>query len=74
MNRKVITIDECMSMSEKELNEFIDNDKRMLEEGLVDENQLNIDFQGMTIKDVAKKYGCVPMDDVLNNIRNKLGS
>lgn len=33
----MITIDECMSMSEKELNEFLDRDEKLLKESIINE-------------------------------------
>ena len=35
MKRPMITIDECMSMSEKELNEFLDRDEKLLKESII---------------------------------------
>ena len=37
MKRPMITIDECMSMSEKELNEFLDRDEKLLKESIINE-------------------------------------
>ena len=45
MERRIITIDECMSMSEQELNSFIKEDIQMLNEGIGNINESNIDFQ-----------------------------
>lgn len=73
MKRKIITIDECMSMSEQELKKFIKEDTKMLNEGIGNINESNVDFQGMTTEDIVKKYNCVPMEEVFQGIRNKLG-
>lgn len=73
MKRKIITIDECMSMSEQELKKFIKEDTEMLNEGIGNINESNVDFQGMTTEDIVKKYNCVPMEEVFQGIRNKLG-
>ena len=35
-------------------------------------NESNIDFQGMTMADVAKKYNLIPMEEVFRQIENKL--
>ena len=70
--RRIITIDECMSMTEQEFLSFVEEDEKMLCEGIGDINESNIDFQGMSILDVAQKYGCIPMDEVFTDIRRKL--
>lgn len=72
MKRRIITIDECMSMTEQELKNFIEEDTRLLNEGVGDINESNVDFQGMTIEDIAQKYNCIPMEEVFQGIRNKL--
>lgn len=72
MERRIITIDECMSMSEQELNSFIKEDIQMLNEGIGNINESNIDFQGMTTDDIVKKYKCIPMNEVFQGIKNKL--
>lgn len=73
MKGKIITIDECMSMSEQELKKFIKEDTKMLNEGIGNINESNVDFQGMTTEDIVKKYNFVPMEEVFQGIRNKLG-
>ena len=70
--RRIITIDECMTMTERELYEVIEEDTKMLNEGIGDINESNIDFQGMTMADVAKKYNLIPMEEVFRQIENKL--
>ena len=72
MERSIITIDECMSMSQVELKEFLENDEKLLSQGIGDRNESNIDFQGMTIQDVAKKYGCFTIEEVFAELRKKL--
>lgn len=72
MERRIITIDECMSMSEQELKDFIREDSQMLNEGFGDINESNVNFQGMTTEDIVRKYNCVPMDEVFQGIKNKL--
>ena len=72
MKRKIITVDECMSMSEQELIAFIEADNKMLNEGIGNINESNVDFQGMTTEDIVKKYNCIPMEEVFRKIRNKL--
>ena len=61
------------SMSEQELKKFIKEDTKMLNEGIGNINESNVDFQGMTTEDIVKKYNCVPMEEVFQGIRNKLG-
>lgn len=68
-NRPTITIDECMKMSEQELDAFIENDQQYLSEDLKNETHSNVDFQGMSVKEVAKKYGCKPIDEIFDNIK-----
>ena len=70
--RRIITVDECMTMSEQELRAFIEEDNRMLNEGIGDINESNVDFQGMTMEEIVKKYNCIPMWEVFQRIRNKL--
>ncbi len=70
--RAVITIDECMKMSAEDLNRFIDADNQYLAEHPDESTSSNIDFCGMTITEIAEKYGCIPIDDAFENIRNKL--
>ena len=72
MDRKVITIDECMSMTEQELRNFIREDNQILNEGIGDINESNVDFQGMTTEDIVRKYNLVPLDEVFQGIKNKL--
>ena len=68
----MITLDELMSMSEKEINEFIDRDEQLLAEGFIDENQPNIDLMGMSGEEIAQKYGYAPMNVVYDRIMQKL--
>ena len=72
MDRKVITIDECMSMTEQELRNFIREDNQILNEGIGDINESTVDFQGMTTEDIVRKYNLVPLDEVFQGIKNKL--
>ena len=72
MDRKVITIDECMSMTEQELRNIIREDNKILNEGIGDINESNVDFQGMTTEDIVRKYNLVPLDEVFQGIKNKL--
>lgn len=74
MKRRIITIDECTTMSEQELKTFIKEDNQMLNEGIGNINESNVDFQGMTTEDIVKKYNCVPMEEVFQGIRNILKS
>lgn len=72
MKRQVLTIEEGLSMSTDELNNFIENDTKMLEEGLYSENETNIDFMGMTDEEIIERYGFVPMNEYINNWIEKL--
>ena len=72
MKRQVLTIEEGLSMSTDELNNFIENDTKMLEEGLYSEDETNIDFMGMTDEEIIEKYGFVPMNEYINNWIEKL--
>ena len=71
--RRIITIHELMRMSEQELDEFLENDERLLNEGIGDRSQSNTDFCGMTFEEIAEMYGDIPMDEVFDNIYKKLG-
>ena len=57
-----------MTLTERELYDFIEEDTKMLNEGIGDINESNIDFQGMTMADVAKKYNLIPMEEVFRQI------
>ena len=68
----MITIDECMYMSEKELNEFLDRDEMLLKEGMIDESHPNVDLMGMSDEEIAQKYGFSPINVVYEKIMQKL--
>ena len=72
--RRIITIHELMRMSEQELDEFIANDERLLNEGIGDRSQSNTDFCGMTFEEIAEMYGCRPIDEVFDELIRKLES
>ena len=61
-----------MTMTEQGLTQFIKEDTEMLNKGIGDINESNVDFQGMTTEDIVKKYNLVPMEEVFQEIRNKL--
>ena len=73
MDRRKITIDEYMSMTEQELNDFLDRDEQMLAAGMIDENQPNVDLLGMSDEEIAQKYGYTPINVVYDRIMKKLG-
>lgn len=73
MDRRKITIDEFMSMTEQELNDFLDRDEQLLAAGLIDENQPNVDLLGMSDEEIAQKYGFTPINIVYDRIMKKLG-
>ena len=72
MERLMITIDEYMSMSENELNEFINRREKLLSEGVIGENQPVVDLMGMSGEEIAQKYGYTPMNVVYERIMQKL--
>lgn len=69
----MITFDEFMSMSDEEFAKFEERDKQLLSEGLVDPNEPNIDFMGMTDEEIIEKYHFTPMDVVFDRVMKKLG-
>ena len=73
MDRRKITIDEYMSMTEQELNDFLDRYEQLLAAGMIDENQPNVDLLGMSDEEIAQKYGYTPINVVYDRIMKKLG-
>ena len=73
MDRRKITIDEYMSMTEQELNDFLDRDEQLLAAGMIDENQPNVDLLGMSDEEIAQKYGYTPINVFYDRIMKKLG-
>lgn len=67
-----ITIDEMRSMSTIELEDFIDNHNRLIEEGIISENETNIDFIGMGEEEIRTKYGFTPIDEFFNELKQSL--
>lgn len=63
-----ITIDELHSMSQKELDEYIDYWQKLVEDGLVSEDESNIDFMGLTDDEIVEKYGYVEMNEFVNGL------
>ena len=70
--RRIVTINEVMNMSSQELNDFIENDEKLLSEGIGNPKESNVDFMGMTSEEVIQKYNLIPLEEAFNNIRNKL--
>ena len=68
----MITIDECIYMSEKELNEFLGRDEKLLKEGMIDESHPNVDLMEMSDEEIAQKYGFSPINVVYKKIMQKL--
>lgn len=68
----MITIDEYMSMSKEELNEFIKRNEQLIAEGVIDKNQPVVDFMGMSGEEIAQKYGYTPMNVVYERIMERL--
>ncbi|MGN1232933.1 MAG: hypothetical protein ACI4UJ_05735 [Candidatus Cryptobacteroides sp.] len=56
MKKRVITIDEVMSLPAEELDEMIRKDEEMLNDGVISESLLEIDFMGMTEDEIIRKY------------------
>ena len=52
MKRPMITIDECMPMSE---NEFLYRDEKLLKETIIDESNPNVDLMGMSDEKIVQK-------------------
>ena len=73
VGRKVITVNEVMEMPHEELTAFIENDKRLISENIGSVDCSNVDFMGMSIKEVAKKYGCISEDELVRRITEKFG-
>ena len=69
--RPKITIDEFMSMSQSEIDEYIERSNSILE-GTNDDNESMTDLIGMSIDDIFVKYNCKPIDEVYHTIMNKL--
>lgn len=72
MKRPMITFDEFMSMSDDERAKFRERDAQLLAEGLIDPNEPNIDFMGMTDEEIIEKYHFTPMDVVFDRVMKKL--
>lgn len=71
MKRRIITIDECLSMSTKELFDFVRNDAKLVNEHPEFNKQPNIDFQGLTHEEILKKFECVPAKDARQRLLEK---
>lgn len=71
---KIITIDECMNMSSEEIHEYIVNSQNSINENNNNSTHMcaEIDLVGASASEIAEKYGCIPIDDVFNDIRNKI--
>lgn len=50
-------------MSTKELFDFVRNDTKLVNEHPELEKQSNIDFQGLTHKEILRKFECVPANE-----------
>ena len=73
MKKRVITIDELMSMSKQELNEYMDRYNELLTEGIVEEEGPFVDSMGMTIDEMVSKYELISIDEAYEKIMRKLG-
>ena len=68
----MITIDEYMSMSKEELNEFIKRNEQLIAEGVIDKNQPVVDLMGMSDEEIIQKYNLIPMNVVYERIMERL--
>ena len=41
---RILTVDECMSISYEELSAFLEEDEKLLSEGIGERSQSNVDF------------------------------
>ena len=65
---KKYTIDEIMNMSQQELSNIWEEEKKLIQEGKITESSLNVGFGNMTLEEVAEKYGLNDWEDVKNEI------
>lgn len=71
---KKYTIDEIMRMTQQELSDIWEEEKKLIQEGKITESEsaLNVGFGDMTLEEVAQKYGLNDWEDVKNEIMTKL--
>ena len=72
MKRPMITFEKYLFISSDERAKFRERDAQLLAEGLIDPNEPNIDFMGMTDEEIAEKYHFTPMDVVFARVMKKL--
>ena len=72
MKRPMITFEKYLFISSDERAKFRERDAQLLAEGLIDPNEPNIDFMGMTDEEIAEKYHLTPMDVVFDRVMKKL--
>ena len=72
MKNKVITIEDFMSMTLEEQDQYFDEKERLLNEGIKDDTKF--DTMGMSGEEIMERYNFVPMDEFLNNLKAKLMS
>lgn len=72
IKRRTITIDECLSMSTKELFDFVRKDTDFLNEHSEFRNQPNIDFTGLTHEEILRKFECIPANEARQKLFAKL--
>ena len=68
----MITIDEYMSMSKEELNDFINRNEQLIAEGVIGKGQPVVDFMGMSDEEIIQKYNLVPINVVYERIMERL--
>ena len=68
---KNLTIDEAMTMPIEQLNKYIDQQEKLLEEGVISIDDCHVDFMGMTDEEIVKKYGLVSMDEYLVKLNKR---
>ena len=70
--KRTITLDECMSMTEAELDEFMEKNNLSLKEGQEESEAIPVDLMGMSGEEIAKKYNLTPLDVIDERITKKL--
>lgn len=68
--KRRITIDEFMSMTLEERNNYFDRKEQLLREGI----ETEFDTMGMTDEEIVKKYGFTEKNEFFNNLEQKLMS
>lgn len=67
-----IKISKLLSMSMKELDEYIDNNTSYLEERRIMDKEISVDFENKSMEDLVKEFGLISIDELRTNISKKL--